>query len=339
MRHSCTRRQLILICALLFAAGRCHAETVDVICSVREWCDVVRKAFTEATGIEVNMTTLGSDKTVDLLIEQRERPKHDLWYGGTGEFHLQAAELRLTLPYRSPNNALLHDWGIKLAEQTGYRTNGLFSGPLQIVYNAKLLASASVAPPRCWADLLKPEYRNKIQLADPYGVYSVITTMVQLKGEDAAFEYLRKLHANIESYPATGLEALANLGRGEAVIVIAFAYGASASLTAGQSVETATPCEGTGYEIGGMSIIKGGPNPNGAKRFFDWALTRQAQKLMSTANQFQVPSNRSGGPDGRIVIPSATRLIDYDFVRYGSLDERKRLLDKWRRIVAEAPRR
>jgi len=39
------------------------------------------------------------------------------------------------------------------------------------------------------------------------------------------------------------------------------------------------PCEGTGYEIGGVSIIKGARNLENAKLFVDWALSKEAQEL------------------------------------------------------------
>ena len=322
--------------AALFAARPAAAETIEVVCTVHEWCTVVRRAFAEATGIKVNITELSSSKALDLIVAEREQPRHDLWFGGTGEFHLQAANLRLTMAYRSPNNALLHDWGVKLAEQSGYRTNGIYSGPLGFVYNPDVLAAAKVAPPRCWADLVKPEYRNLVQVSNPSGVYSVIATLVQLMGEDEAFNYLRKLHHNIKSYTHSGTDSLANVARGDAGIAIAFVYGVNTDFTARRLVKMATPCEGTGYEIGSMSIIKGGPNPNGAKRFFDWALTAAAQDLMAQTQQFKVSSNRNGRVDGRIVDPSVTRLIDYDFMKYGSLEERLRLLAKWRRTVEGA---
>jgi iron(III) transport system substrate-binding protein len=322
--------------AALCSARPAAAETLEVVCTVHEWCGVVQRAFAQATGIQVNITELSSSRALDLIIDERERPRHDLWFGGTGEFHLQAANLRLTMAYRSPNNALLHDWGVRLAEQSGYRTNGIYSGPLGFVYNPAVLAAAKVAPPRCWADLVKPEYRHLVQVSNPSGVYSVIATLVQLMGEDAAFDYLRKLHLNIRSYTHSGTESLANVARGDTGIAIAFVYGVNTDLTARRLVKMATPCEGTGYEIGSMSIIKGGPNPNGAKRFFDWALTAAAQDLMAQTQQFKVSSNRNGRVDGRIVDPSATRLIDYDFMKYGSLEERLRLLEKWRLTVGAA---
>ena len=90
-----------------------------------------------------------------------------------------------------------------------------------------------------------------------------------------------------------------------------------------------SPCEGTGFEIGSMSLIKGGPNPENAKKWYDWALTPEVQKLAGQVTNFQTPSNKEaplpeGAPD-----PTQIKLIDYDFAKFGSSNERTRLLSKW----------
>jgi iron(III) transport system substrate-binding protein len=90
-----------------------------------------------------------------------------------------------------------------------------------------------------------------------------------------------------------------------------------------------SPCEGTGFEIGSMSIIKGARNMDNAKKWYDWALSADAQKLAAQANSYQLPSNSNaplpeGAPDVATI-----KLIDYDFAKYGSSEERTRLLSKW----------
>jgi iron(III) transport system substrate-binding protein len=78
-----------------------------------------------------------------------------------------------------------------------------------------------------------------------------------------------------------------------------------------------------------MSIIKGGPNPENAKKWYDWALSADAQKLGAQANAFQLPSNKNAPlPEGAPDI-AEIKLIDYDFEKYGSSEERQRLLSKW----------
>ena len=88
-----------------------------------------------------------------------------------------------------------------------------------------------------------------------------------------------------------------------------------------------------------MSIIKGARNLKQAQRFYDWALTPDAQKLgFDAGKQLQMPSNKAtplppGAPD-----LTKMKLIDYDFVKYGSTAERKRLLERWDREVGSLPR-
>ena len=42
-----------------------------------------------------------------------------------------------------------------------------------------------------------------------------------------------------------------------------------------------------------MSIIKGAPNLENAKKWYDWALTPEAQALGAQAKAYQVPSNKN----------------------------------------------
>ena len=67
-------------------------------------------------------------------------------------------------------------------------------------------------------------------------------------------------------------------------------------------------------------------------------LTPSAQKLMVAAKAYQVPSNASVEPPPQAPKVSEIKLIDYDFAKYGSSEERKRLLTKWDNEVKNLPR-
>jgi iron(III) transport system substrate-binding protein len=105
----------------------------------------------------------------------------------------------------------------------------------------------------------------------------------------------------------------------------------------GFPIKVVAPCEGTGYEIGSMSIIDGARNEDEAKAFYDWALSADAQNLALEVNAFQVPSNKGAETSESAPDMSQITLIDYDFKKYGSSDERKRLLQKWDEEVAVLP--
>src|SRR5690606_23055242 len=116
-----------------------------------------------------------------------------------------------------------------------------------------------------------------------------------------------------------------------------FMHDAVAQTVAGFPIVTVAPCEGTGYEIGSMSIIAGARNMDEAKTFYDWALTPEAQNLALEVNAFQVPSNTGAKTSDKAPDLASIKLIDYDFKKYGSSDERKRLLAKWDSDVSTLP--
>jgi iron(III) transport system substrate-binding protein len=106
----------------------------------------------------------------------------------------------------------------------------------------------------------------------------------------------------------------------------------------GRPVKVVAPCEGTGYEIGSQSIIKGGPNPENAKKWYDWALTPEAQALGAGAKAYQVPSNKNAPVPPQAPKFTQIKLINYDFAKFGSSAERRRLLSKWDKEVKALPK-
>jgi iron(III) transport system substrate-binding protein len=326
-----------LTAAATFAAPAYAQQQLNVICPVQaEWCSLAATEFERETGIKVAMTLKGSGESMAQIAAEKANPKIDLWFGGTGDPHLQAAEQDLTLPYRSPLLDQLQPWAKRQAEQSGYRTVGLYLGVLGLGYNSELLAKKKIAPPACWKDLIKPEFAGEVQMANPNAsgtAYTAIATIVQLFGEEEAFKYLKSLHRNINSYPRSGVAPIKAVARGETLASVSFIHDVVTEAQAGFPVKAAAPCEGTGYEIGSMSIVKGARNLDNAKKFYDWALTPKAQALAAQAKQFQLPSNVNSAISPLSPKVADIKLINYDFAKYGASAERRRLLERWDKEV------
>jgi iron(III) transport system substrate-binding protein len=300
------------------------------------------QAFERATGIKVSMTRKSSGETFAQIKAEAANPRGDVWWGGTGDPHLQAAEEGLTQEYRSPQLANLQPWAVKQAEQSKFRTVGIYAGALGYSFNTQQLARRNLPEPKCWADLTKAEFRDEVQVADPNSsgtAYTKIATLVQLMGEDKAFEFLRAKHRNVNQYTRSGAAPARAVATGESLIGITFLHDAVAQAVQGAPVKVVAPCEGTGYEIGSMSIIKGAKNMENAKKFFDWALTPEAQAIGAQAKAYQVPSNRNAPTPPEAPKLSDIKLIDYDFAKFGSSAERTRLLARWDAEVRNAPKR
>ena len=327
--------------ATLPAAAQ-DAGQINVICSVQaEWCNLMQTVYSRTTGVKVNMSLKGSGEALAQLIAERANPKTDVWFGGTGDPHLQAAEQDLTLEYKSASLPQLHAWAQQQATQSKFRTVGIYSGPLGFGYNPELLAKKKLPVPKTWADLLKPEYKGEIQVANPASsgtAYTMVATLVQLMGEDKAFDYMKKLHRNISQYTRSGTAPIKAVARGETSVSISFVHDGPGEKMQGFPVETITPSDGTGAEIGSMSLIKGARNLEAAKKFYEWALTASAQEMGAAAKQFQLPSNKSAKVDPRVPDFKKIKFIDYDYAKYGSSVERRRLIGKWEKDVHSLPR-
>jgi len=315
---------------------------VNVICSVPiPWCEALAAQFTKETGIKVGLTQKGSGESMAQVAAEKANPKYDVWYAGTGDPHLQAAELGLTEEYKSPMLGELYDWSVRQAEQSKFRTVGIYTGALGIGYNSELLAKKNLPPPKCWADLANPIYKDEVQMANPNAsgtAYSTIATFVQIFGEDKAFELLKGMHKNTNNYPRTGAGAIRAVARGETTIAVTFLHDGLTEMANGFPVKIVVPCEGTGYEVGSMSVIKGARNLDNAKKFYDWALTPAAQKIGGDLRNFQTPSNKTTPIPPEALKMSDLKLIAYDFAKYGSATERKRILEKWDKDVYALPR-
>jgi len=332
-----TIRLRTLVAAVALAASTCALAQLTVVCNVQaEWCNAAATEFEKETGIRVAMTLKGSGESFAQIAAERANPKLDLWFGGTGDPHLQAAELGLLEEYRSPLLAQLQPWAQRQAEQSKHRTVGIYLGVLGIGYNTELLARKKLAAPACWKDLVKPELAGEVQMANPNAsgtAYTAIATLVQVMGEDEAFKYLLALHRSINTYPRSGTAPIKAAARGETLASISFIHDVVTEAQAGFPVKGVAPCEGTGFEIGSMSIVKGARNLDNAKRFYDWTLTPKAQALAAQAKQYQIPSN-VGTPVSPLSPKTAdVKLVNYDFAKYGQSAERKRLLERWDREV------
>ncbi len=327
--------------AALMAAPAMAADKITYYCSAQEdWCQLMANGFQDATGIKVNMTRKSSGETFAQIKAEASNPKGDIWWGGTGDPHLQAAEEGLTEPYVSPMRSELQDWSISQATSAGDKTIGIYSGALGYGYNSELLEKNNLPVPACWKDLLKPEYKGHVQMANPNSsgtAYTTLATIVQLFGEEEGFEFMKGLHKNINQYTKSGSAPIKAAARGESTIGIVFMHDAVKQAAAGFPIKVVAPCEGTGYEIGSMSIIKGARNMDSAKKFYDWALSKDAQALALEVNAFQVPSNKMAPTSDKAPDLDSIKLIDYDFAKYGSSDERKRLLKKWDDEVSTLP--
>ena len=325
-----------------FASFAASAHTVTAMCSTDQgWCEAAAREFTKATGIRVLQTRKPTGEALAQIAAEAANPKTDLWWGGTGDPFLQAAEQGLLEPYRPAYINDLHAWSVRQYAASANQVGGIYSSTIGWGYNTELMKKKKLPEPKCWKDLLDPRYKGEIEMSHPGSSgtgYTILATLVQLMGEDPAFDYMKKLHRNTNAYTRSGTAQAPNVAKGEVTIGISFNFGFEAWRSKGYPLKTVNPCEGTGYEIGGIALVKGSRNRANAQRYYDFLMSPAGQALGGPVDSLQTPANKTFKPDPRVPSLDDVRLIKYDFEKYGKAAERKRLIDRWTREVESAPR-
>ena len=299
--------------------------------------------YARTTGIKVNMSLKGSGEALAQLIAEKDNPKTDVWFGGTGDPHLQAAEQGLTLEYKSPTLAAAASVGAAAGRSSpATRPSASTPGRWASATTPSCWRRRSCPCRKTWADLLKPEYKGEIQVANPASsgtAYTMIATLVQLMGEDKAFDYLEG--AAQERQPVHALGHRPDQGGGarrDRGVDQLRARRARARRCRASRSRPSRRAEGTGAEIGSMSIIKGARNLEAAKKFYEWALTPRRAAVRRRGQA--VPAAEQQGHAGRPRVPDFKKIkfINYDYAKYGASAERRRLIARWEKEVNSLPR-
>ncbi|MGC6342871.1 ABC transporter substrate-binding protein [Bisgaard Taxon 45] len=303
-----------------------------VYCSAQNVvCEKAVQGFAKKYDVKTTFIRNSSGSTLAKIDAEKNNPQADVWYGGPFDTHLQAAELGLLSPYQSPKLSEVMPPFQKLGDG---KSSIVYMGVLGFGVNTERLKKLGINEvPKCWKDLADPRFKNEIQMADPQSsgtAYTAIATFVQLWGEEQAFDYLKQLDQHISQYPKAGTAPSRNTARGETTVGIGFLQNYSFEKENGAPIELVVPCEGTGYELGGISVIKNARNLKNAQRFVDWVMSKEAQELSwKEAQSHHVPTNIHAEPSPYALKPSELNLINYDFDKFGSNEMRSHLIGKW----------
>ena len=301
-----------------------------------EWALLTVQEFERRyPNVTVEFIRMSGGAALSRIRAEQARPQASVWWGGPADTFISAAGEGLLEPYISPEAERID---ARFKDENGTWT-GFYVGILGFTLNERAFADLDVAPPESWQDLLRPEFRDRIVMANPGTsgtAYTVLATLVQLMGEEEAFEYLRELHSNVQQYPTSGSAAGQMAGLGEVAIGIDFGHAVPQLAAQGYPVFGTYPSEGTGFEIGAIALLADAPNPDLAKLFIDFVISAEGQELGARAGAFQLLTHADAtSPEEAIPLDQAV-LIDYDFTWAG--ENRQRLVERWDDEIFTAPR-
>ncbi|MBX3142570.1 MAG: ABC transporter substrate-binding protein [Trueperaceae bacterium] len=332
------RTVIAILAAVALLGSAASAQTVNLLCSPDlAWCEALGPAFKEATGYDLEFIRMSSQDALARIRAEAANPVFDVWFGGTGDPHLVAATEGLTEFYEPT----VWDQIIpSLKAQVNSAYIPLYAGAIGFAVNEGVLNGKP--NPQGWRDLTDPTYKGLLAMPDPNSsgtAYTIIATLIQIFGEEEAFEILAGIHSNIAQYTSSGAAPGQMAGRGEVGIAIQFMHDGVKFALQGFPLTVYAPVEGTGYEIGGISLVKNGPNREAAIAFIEWALTPEAQMLAaSRGDSFQIQSNvNTPVPDAAPRLEDIN-LIDYDFAHFGTPAVRDAVVGRWTNEIFPLPR-
>ena len=300
--------------------------------------NAVLQAFEQTSGLRTEALTLAAAGTLATRIRvEKARPQADIFLGGSIDFHAPLANDGLLDAYISPRLA-----EAKLAREfynAGGYWYGWYIGALAIMYNRdrfeREMAPRGIKPPATWDDLLNPAFKGQVVLPNPVttggGFIFVAAQIFRFGNEDRAFEWLKQLAANATLIPASPA-AITLVSRGEALLGVNWGHDIRAmAVNQGFPVELVFPPD-TATEIGGVSIIKGGPNPEGARRFVDFMLGRLPQDINAKFGLRYPTRTDAPAPLG---MPALTTLKFVNYNRQWAIDNMQRLRERWQKEVGK----
>lgn len=297
--------------------------------------DQLFAAFKTATpGVDVEVLPLAAAGELQTRITaEKASPKADIFVGGDRAFHDGLGKAGLLEAYKSPNaNAV--DAAYK--EPSGLWT-GWYLGIFSLVINTERFAKemAGVKKPTTWDDLLDPAWKGKLGYPDPVktggGFIFLATQVFRFNRDEAkAMDYMKKLHANIAQYVGSSPQTITLTEQGQFVGAPNWAHDILTFKAQNKSpIELIVP-ENTGFEVGAVSIVKGGPNTNAAKSFVDWILTKPAGELnVKLSNRVAVLKDVPPAPGAPTL--DTVKMVNYDW--QWAADNKERLLKLWQTTV------
>jgi iron(III) transport system substrate-binding protein len=324
---------VLLACALAPAFAK-PGQTVVVYSSVDEVnAKKILDSFTADTGTAVQFVQLSSGPAYARIKAEASNPQADVWFGAPSENHIIAKEEKLTVAYKG---AAFDKLGKEFKDPDGF-WRSFYMNPMAFAVNKEVLARIGAPKPASWADLLNPAYKGQIQMPSPQSsgtAYNIVASLVVMMGEEKAYDYMKKLAPNVQTYTSSGTAPSKAVQVGQCAIALQFTPAFFEAIEKGFPVEVVFPKEGVWFEAPAVSIIKGAKNLEAAQTLIDWLSSVKGQNAMTEKQTYFYPviagaKLGKGMPDF-----DALKTIDVNPIWAG--ENKKRLVEKWVQEVLSA---
>src|SRR5215470_975487 len=254
---------------------------------------------------------------------ERGNPQADVIWGVFNDYLTGAAKKGLLEPYAAKDSNLIP----ARFKHPDNAWQGVTLLTVAFATNQKKMAELKLAPPRSWSDLLDPKYKGHIVMSNPSTsgtAYLLLASHVTRLGEDKAFAYYDALDKNLSQVTKSGGAPGRMAASGETPIGIALAYEVEVAKKQGAPIDVIFPSDGVAWTFEGDALVKGAKNPQNARRFLDWAVSRSAMTAYAGWRGAGITRSDVAVAGQKI---SEMNLINLDFVK--AAEDKDRLVKKW----------
>lgn len=236
----------------------------------------------------------------------------DIFFGGGTDSYLRLAEMDLLTSYKLPDAQLKQIpqsyHGIPVYDSE-HRWYGAALSSFGIMFNDQLREMLKLPTAAKWEDLGDIALINKIGAADPResgSAHMMYEIILQTHGWKKGFALLTKLGGNVKKFSAGSNVIPRDVGAGQVIYGLAidfYAYSQIAALGP-EKIKYVLPTDGTVVNPDSIAILKGAPNMAVAKKFIEFVLSEQAQKLWMLRDSDDEGPKWKGGLNRASVLPA-----------------------------------
>jgi iron(III) transport system substrate-binding protein len=220
-----------------------------------------------------------------------------VWFGGPDSIFERASREGLLAPYRP-------SWAESVppsSRDPEARFFGVYRTIPVLIYAASRV-SEQEAPSR-WEELFSPRWKGRLLLRDPLAsgvmrtVFAFLVAEARTSGadEEQALARLARLDLQVKEYVATPSLLFEKLFRGEGDVSFWELTDVLLYQSRGFAVGFVLPQDGTPVIDDAVALVRGGPNPEGGKRFVEFVGSRQAA-LLALEKAFRLPARSDLDP-------------------------------------------
>jgi len=266
------------------------ASTTLVFYSAQGYDSAMATAFQQKTGIKVNLVDDSTGNIVAKIEAEKSNPHWDIaWFDGASTMQALDNEGILLTGWTPADVANYDSLGSSLipADKAYYPASVTAAAAIGV--NTKLVAPADY--PKDWSDLLSPRFKDAVGMNDPSisgPTYPYVAGILQIMGMQKGEQFFSQLKANgMKVFPTNGNTLKALLAGQVKAVTIQDSALVEAKVK-GDPIQIIYPKGGVVTLPGVIAIDKNAPDMDAARKFVEFVLSVEGQKVMID------PSNGGG---------------------------------------------